>query len=130
MSWTTRYRIIPKTEPWRNKNNWQESTKWKMLCVRLSRKRITNNNVYERGSEFSSYEIELRNWVMQNDVTLRVTNSKSKNKKFHFTLLTRSWKIKSYTSNFELLSRRFNFHFSTLELLTRSWKIKNHASSY
>ena len=28
-----------------------------------------------RGSEFSSYEIELRNRVTQNDVTLRVTNS-------------------------------------------------------
>ena len=26
--------------------------------------------------EFSSYEIELRNRVMQNDITLRVTNSK------------------------------------------------------
>ena len=29
-----------------------------------------------RGSEFSSYEIELRNQVLQNDVTLQVTNSK------------------------------------------------------
>ena len=29
-----------------------------------------------RGSEFSSYEIELRNRVTQNDVTLQVTNSK------------------------------------------------------
>ena len=28
------------------------------------------------GSEFSSYEIELQNQVTQNDVTLRVTNSK------------------------------------------------------
>ena len=28
------------------------------------------------GLEFSSYEIELRNQVRQNDVTLRVTNSK------------------------------------------------------
>ena len=28
------------------------------------------------GSEFSSYEIELRNQVTQNDVTIRVTNSK------------------------------------------------------
>ena len=30
---------------------------------------------FQRGSEFSSYEIELRNPVTQNDVTLRVTNS-------------------------------------------------------
>ena len=29
-----------------------------------------------RGSEFSSYKIELRNRVTQNDVTLRVTDSK------------------------------------------------------
>ena len=30
---------------------------------------------FQRGSEFSNYEIELRNPVTQNDVTLRVTNS-------------------------------------------------------
>ena len=29
------------------------------------------------GSEFSNYEIELRNRVTQNDITLQVTNSKS-----------------------------------------------------
>ena len=60
------------------------------------------------------YEIELRNRVTQNDVTLQVTNSKSKNKNLHF----------------ELLTREFNFYFSTFELLTRTWKIKNYASSY
>ena len=32
---------------------------------------------FQRGSELSSYQIELRNRVMQNDVTLRVTNSKN-----------------------------------------------------
>ena len=48
-------------------------------------------------SEFMSYEIELQNRATQNDVTLRVTNSKSKNQKLHF----------------ELLTRRFNFDFST-----------------
>ena len=37
--------------------------------------------VFWRGSEFSGYEIELQNRVTQNDVTLGVTNSKSKNKK-------------------------------------------------
>ena len=66
------------------------------------------------GSEFSSYEIKLRNRVTQNDVTLRVTNSKSKNKKFHL----------------ELLTQRFKFYFSTFELVTRSWKIKNYTSTY
>ena len=66
------------------------------------------------GLKFSSYEIESRNRVTQKDVTLRVTNSKSKNKTLHF----------------ELLTRRFNFYFSTFKLLTGSWKIKNHASRY
>ena len=42
--------------------------------------------------------------VTQNDVTLRVTNSKLKNKKLLF----------------ELLTQRFNFYFSTFELITRS----------
>ena len=55
---------------------------------------------FTRGTEFSSYKIELQNRVMQNDVTLRVTNSKSKNKKFHFELVTRSRKIESYTSSY------------------------------
>ena len=31
---------------------------------------------FARGSQMSSYEIELRNRVTQNNVTLRVTNSK------------------------------------------------------
>ena len=57
------------------------------------------------GSEFSSYEIKLRNRVTQYDFTLRVTNSKSKIKKIHL----------------ELLTRRFNFYFSTSEFLTRGW---------
>ena len=33
-------------------------------------------NISYRGSEFLSFEIELRNRVTQNDVTLRVTDSK------------------------------------------------------
>ena len=53
-----------------------------------------------RGSEFSSYEFELRNRVTQNDVTLRVTNSKLKNKKLRFELLTRSREIESFTSSY------------------------------
>ena len=39
-----------------------------------SAKRLNGGN--EGGSEFSSYKIELRNRVTQNDVTLPVTNSK------------------------------------------------------
>ena len=68
---------------------------------------------FNRGSEFSSYEVELQNRVKQNDVTLRVTNSKVfirfffrvtktklKNKIFPFELLTRSRKMKSYTLSY------------------------------
>ena len=60
------------------------------------------------GLEFSSYEIELRNRATQNDVTLRVSNSKI----FIYILLLKL--------NFELLTRGFNFYFSTFDLLTRS----------
>ena len=64
---------------------------------------------FRRGSELSSYEIQLQNQVTQNDVTLQVTNSKSKNKKLHFQLLTRSRKIKSYTSSYYLEGLTFIF---------------------
>ena len=40
----------------------------------LDTKNVRYGGIF-RGSEFSSYEIELRNRVTQNDVTLRVTNS-------------------------------------------------------
>ena len=40
----------------------------------LDAKNVRYGGIF-RGSEFSSYEIELRNRVAQNDVTLRVTNS-------------------------------------------------------
>ena len=71
-----------------------------------------------------------------------------KNKKFHFVLQTRSWKIKNYTLswkikmknkkiNFKFLTqnRKIKFHFKLLtrrfifELLTRSWKMKSYPSS-
>ena len=61
----------------------------------------------------------------------RVINSKLKNKKFHFELLT--WRLKFYffylrvtnsklknkKLHFELLNRWLNFYFFTFELLTR-----------
>ena len=84
------------------------------LCmfIKFSRWKIKIQG--NRGSEFLSYKIALRNQVMQNDVTLRVTNSKLKNKKFHF----------------ELLTPRLKFYFFTFELLTWSWKLKSYTSSY
>ena len=79
------------------------------------------DNFSFRGLEFSSYEIEFRKEVTQKEVEVeksnilirvtnskikflflyfRVTNSKLNNKKLHFELLTRSRKIKSYTSSY------------------------------
>ena len=72
--------------------------------------------------------LELRNRVTQNDLSLWVANSKSKNKKFHFELLTQRFNF--YFSTFELLTWRLDFYFFTFELLTRGWKIKSYTSSY
>ena len=65
----------------------------------------------------SSYQIELRKMTSHFELLtrrvfqkffFRVTNSTSQNIKL----------------NFELLTRRFNFYFSSFELLTQSWKKK------
>ena len=45
------------------------------------------------GSKFSSYEVELRNWVTQNDATLLVANLKIFVEIFSFELLTELCKI-------------------------------------
>ena len=66
------------------------------------------------GLEGSSWKIKLQNRVTQNDVTLRVT-------------ITRSRKIKSFTLSLELETKSKKFH---LELLTRSRKVKSFTSSY
>ena len=66
----------------------------------------------------------------------RVTNSRSKDKKFHFVLLTRlansyiflkkvalrvtDWMSKNKNLHFELLTRKLNFSFFTFEFRTRS----------
>ena len=63
----------------------------------------------------------------------RVTNSRLKNKNFHFELLAWSWKIKSLfrVTNLKLKYNRWlNFNFPTFELLTQTWKIWNFTSSY
>ena len=80
---------------------------WRLSGVRdtkfgrnVSKEKLFNAAKY-RGSEFSSYEIELRN-----------------------QLLTRKF------LDFELLTQRFNFYFFTFKLLTRSWKIKSYTLSY
>ena len=81
-------------------------------------------SILYRGSEFSIYKFELWNRVTQNDVTLRVTNSRLKNENFYFELLARSRKNKMFY--FELLTRWLIFYFFTLELLTQTWKTLNY----
>ena len=60
-------------------------------------------HMYLTGPEFSSYEIELGSRVTQNDLPLRREN-------FYINF------------SFELLTRSFNFYFSTFKLLTRCLK--------
>ena len=116
--------------------------------------------------EFSSYEMELQNWVTQNGVTLRVANSKifikiailshriskyqiklrgsnSKFKLLIFYFRVTNSKLKNKKLHFELLTRRLNFFFHFWvtnwklknkklhsELLTCSWNIINFTLSY
>ena len=68
-------------------------------------------------SELPSYEIVIQNRVTQNDVTLGVTNSKFY-RNSSFELLTGLHKI------LNLLTRRFNFYFSSFKSLTWSPKIE------
>ena len=76
------------------------------LSMLVTEKKIWFNDLYDKWESNEKYIcgrfgiLELINRVTQNDVTLRVTKSNSKNKKFHFELLTPSQKIKSYTSNY------------------------------
>ena len=49
-----------------------------------------------RDSEFSSYKIELRNQVAQNDTSLRVTDSQT----------SYETKLRKMTSHFELLTHK------------------------
>ena len=53
----------------------------------------------------------------------RAPNSRLENKKFHFELLTRSWKIESSISSYQ--HDRLVVEIFISKLLTRSWKIKN-----
>ena len=92
------------------------------------------------GSEFSNYEIELRNRVTQNDIKLRVPNSNifteillssySKVYLLFFYFRVTNSNLRNNKFHFQLLTRRLNFYFFNLELLTRSWKIKIYTSSY
>ena len=54
-----------------------------------------------RGSQISSYQIELRNWVIKNDITLEVLTRFFPKKSF-LELLTQKWKIKSFTLSYKL----------------------------
>ena len=87
-------------------------------------------------NDFASYFEVQNSWVTKssNETELRKMTS-------HFKLLTRRFWLKFFfrvtnsTSknikvNFELLTRKFNFYYSTFELLTRSWKTKSCNTSY
>ena len=71
----------------------------------------------------SSYKTEL--WKMTSH--FESLTQKFLHRFFFWVTNSTSWKIKL---NFELLTRRFNFYFSTYELLTRSQKIKSFTSIY
>ena len=57
-----------------SKGNFAENFHKIKRCSKKNRLALSSNE--RRGSEFSSYEIELRNRVMHYDVTLRVSYSK------------------------------------------------------
>ena len=75
-------------------------------------------------NQTSSYQLE----VLILFFHFLVTNSRLKNKKSNFVLLTQNWKIKKF--HFELLIRRLAFYFFTLELQNRSWKIRSYTLGY
>ena len=75
-------------------------------------------------NQTSSYKLE----VLILFFHFPVTNSRLKNKKSNFVLLTQNWKIKKF--HFELLIRRLAFYFFTFELQNRSWKIRSYTSGY
>ena len=107
------------------------------------------------GSEFSSYKIDLRNRVTQNDVPLRVTNSKvfieillssylldfvkywiklrvttSKVVLWFFYFWVTNSKLKNKKINFELLTRWLNFIYFNYEIYQitfeiTDWKTEN-----
>ena len=91
------------------------------------------------GSEFLSCEIELRNRVTQNDVTLWVTNSKFLKEISSYQLdFIKNWiKLRVTDSKVSLLFFYFRVTNSQLknkklpfELLTQSLKINSYTSSY
>ena len=61
----------------KNKNSFYIVSAWVRQNNFSAISRKLGGGIWKRASEFSSYKIELRNRVTQNDVTLWVTNSKT-----------------------------------------------------
>ena len=76
--------------------------------------------------------LEFLTWNFLYKFFFRVTNPTLWNIKLNFELLSRRFSF--YFSTFELLTQSwkimFSFYFSTFELLTQSWKIISFTSSY
>ena len=99
---------------------------------------ILRNNVVISGKTWKQY-MPIEVWISQ--ITKSSYETELRKMPSHFELLTpkflwkfffrvansTSWNIKL---NFQLLTRRFIFYFSTSELLTWKWKIKSFTSSY
>ena len=78
---------------------------WKMCSKVLDfyREEVFHKSLcrqFSGGLEFSSYAIALRNRFTQNDVTLRVTNSKIKLSFFYFRVTNSKLKNKKLTSSY------------------------------
>ena len=79
------------------------------------------------GSEFSSYEIELRYRLTEYDLTLVVDNSNFfTENNFGVTNST----SKNVKLKVELLTQTLNLYFATFKLLTQSRKRRSYTSSY
>ena len=109
---------------------------------------ITKGCLSPWGLEFSSYEIELRNWVTQNDAPLRVTNSKvfieillssylldfvkywiklwvttSKVELLFFYFRVTNSKLKNKKIHFQLLTRWLNFLYFSCKIYQITFEI-------
>ena len=128
----TKKRLLHKCFPVKFEKFWRTPISkniWTTASVYWLLHHILIFTIHCRGSEFSSYETNLRKRVTQNGVTIRVTNSKSKNKNLHFELTTR--RLNFYFLTFELLTQiKLKNKKLHLKLLTRSRKIKVFTLSY
>ena len=68
--------------------------------LKLKKTKVCQNPNWKKEKFAWSYKLELG----KQKTTFRFTNSKLKNKKINFKLLTQNWKIKSFFSSYKLES--------------------------